>query len=409
MTNFVPPIQLDIRNFDPTGRLRVSQPQTLFESSNEYMINPYMWVQSTTGVGASVTHLINENGCRLRVGTVSGETAIHQTKRYFRHQANKSQLIAVTATLGAAKANVRQRIGFFDGYNGMFFEQTSTGLYVVVRSYTSGSAVDTAVLQTSWNIDALNGTGKSRINIDTSKNNIFIIDFRYFGEVRFGLMFDGRVYYCHQTKYINNLTTMYISSANLPIRAEISNTGTSASQTDLVKFLCSVTCEGRTPDEVGTLFTAHNTAVRATSVTRLPLLSIRAKNVFQNKPNRALIELQGFNVMATTETILYEIIYNGVLTDSSWVSVNTNSVVEYDVSATAINDGYASCIYSGICVATAGGAGGANPTIQSTDISATTSLTIDINGFNNDIISLCATTYANTGTAAGTLNWREFY
>jgi hypothetical protein len=64
--------------------------------------------------------------------------------------------------LGGEKANVRQRVGYFDDNNGIFFQQTNGNKRWVIRSSVSGTPVDTEFAsQTDWNIDKLNGEGPS--------------------------------------------------------------------------------------------------------------------------------------------------------------------------------------------------------------------------------------------------------
>jgi hypothetical protein len=99
---------------------------------------------------------------------------------------------------GAQKTNQTKRWGIFDANNGYFFEADGVNTEVVIRSNTSGSIVNTMVVQSSWNLDKLDGTGASGANLDLSKHNIFYIEYAWHGggKIRWGIYHDGRVIYC---------------------------------------------------------------------------------------------------------------------------------------------------------------------------------------------------------------------
>jgi hypothetical protein len=398
---------LTAANFDAFGKLRTSSPTTLFDSQLQYNNGPLIWQESLV-TGGTATHVNTQNAIKMSVTTTSGSSVIRRTKQYFRYQPGKSQMVFMTAVMGAAKANVRQRIGYFDGYDGLYFEQTSTGLYVAKRTYTSGSAVDTAVLQTSWNLDPMNGTGPSGVTIDTSKAQIFCIDFEYLGvgSVRFGFVIDGKLFYCHQMRHANSVTSVYMRCANLPVSYEITNTGTAASGTDMYQICCSVISEGGFEDSRGLSFSAANIVARNTNTTRLAMLNIRPKNVFNTLTNRGQIYIATINIMASSAPVLWELFYNGTtLANVAWNSVNTNSLVEFDIAATTIDVTNAVLIDSGFCAAAA-----SSSRIATTQtITARLPFTLDITGYVPDIFSLCVTTPTGTGTAQGSITWKEVY
>ena len=62
------------------------------------------------------------------------------------------------------------------GQNGIYFEQEGQETYMVLRSYVTGSVVNTRVPRNQWNGDQLNGIGVSGKTLDTSKGNIFWCD-----------------------------------------------------------------------------------------------------------------------------------------------------------------------------------------------------------------------------------------
>jgi hypothetical protein len=144
-------------NFDAFGRLRVSQPFTLFDSQNRYG-KDVQFDESTSGSG-SATHLTNESSVKLEVTSASGDEVIRQTKRVFPYQPGKSLLVLATFAMAEGEEDLRQRVGYFSTNNGVFFEQDDDELAFVVRTYTSGSASDARkITQANWNGDKLDGS-----------------------------------------------------------------------------------------------------------------------------------------------------------------------------------------------------------------------------------------------------------
>jgi hypothetical protein len=72
------------------------------------------------------------------------------------------------------KTNLTQRVGYFNSQNGVYFECANTGYNMVLRSCPTGtSIIERRIPQNKWNIDRLNGEGKSGIILDVSKSQIF--------------------------------------------------------------------------------------------------------------------------------------------------------------------------------------------------------------------------------------------
>ncbi len=83
--------------------------------------------------------------------------------------------------------------------------------------------VDTKIPQSQWNIDKCDGTGPSGFNIDTSKMQMWYIDYSWYGAgfIRWGVRGPtGDVIYCHKLINNNVNTEAYMRSGNLPARYE---------------------------------------------------------------------------------------------------------------------------------------------------------------------------------------------
>lgn len=388
--------------WDAFQRLRVSNPEALFDSQFRYNTSTLLWDQLTSGGGA-ITHLPNMSAVQLSCGTASGDKAIRQTRSYFRYQPGKSQLIAMTGILGVGKTNVRKRVGYFDDGNGIFFEQNGLVLNVIQRSSTSGSPVDTLVAQSDWNLDKLDGTGISGTILDATKNQVFIIDFQWLGagRVRIGFSMDGVIVYCHQFLNSNSLTVPYMATGNLPVRYEIVNTGVAASSTNLIQVCVSVVSEGGINDVPGVTFSANNGISSITVTTRRPILSIRPKLLFNSIVNRMELVPEDMEVMAASGVALWELVYSGTLTGAAFNSVDARSGVEFDVAASAISGG---------TVLDSGYVPSGSPTTRAGTrrrLISKVPFSLDLLGTAADILSIVCTSFTGSCLLNGEIAWKE--
>ena len=226
-------------NLDAFGRLRVSNPLTIFDSKSIMSKNSLF--DESTANGGTVTYTANKSTVNLNVTEASGSKTIRQSKRVMSYQPGKSLLIFNTFVMNTLTANLKQKVGLFDVNNGIFFYADGTTLKIVRRTYTSGSPVDTEISQSSWNGDKLDGTGASGFTLDPAKSNILFIDIEWLGvgSVRVGFVINGQLITAHTFFNANSLTTVYMQTANLPIRYEIERSGTLAAGTYTLQQICS--------------------------------------------------------------------------------------------------------------------------------------------------------------------------
>lgn len=319
---------------DAFGRIRVSQPFTLFDSSHHYADNG-LFDTATTGTG-STSHNANTSTVSMTVGTASGDQVIRETKRVFVYQPGKSLLILNTFVMNPAKTGLRQRVGFFGANNGIFIELDGTTVNLVERSYVTGSIVETKVAQANWNGDKLNGTGESGLTLDLTKAQIFWIDIEWLGagSSRCGFIINGKYYVAHTFHHANIIDSVYLSTATLPIRYEITNTATTASSSTLKQICSTVLSEGGFERKVAPQ------VIRMTGVTSVgtsfePLITMRLAS---DRLDAAVL-LNKYSA-TTIDNALYEIalIKNATLTGASY-NTSDFSNIDYDVTATALTGG----------------------------------------------------------------------
>lgn len=324
---------------DANNRLRTAHTFELFDSQFRYEINPNKWNQATVGSG-TVTYQSASRTVRFRATTASGDRALIQSRRYFRTLPCKGYHAAWGALLGAGKTNVKQRLGIFENSEGFFFEYDNTTMYVVYRK----ESTDTRVAQTSWNMDKLDGAGPSKITADWTKAQAFVIEHEgsSIANTRFGLIIDGRTHYVHALRGFNTQTSGYTSLVQLPMRAEIYNSGASASNTDLTVFACTFQVEAAVTPQTFT-GAAHRGYRGVAVTTKRPIMSIRPRTSYQGKTPRDAIRPYRVNLMSVTTPIFYELVQirpgNGTLTGHNFTAANSHSMVLYDINATSQKGG----------------------------------------------------------------------
>ena len=389
---------------DAFGRVRVSDPTTIFDAGHQYNLNPLVWSTTFVGTG-SATHLPNESSVELSTGgTLASAKSTLQTKVYHRYQPGKSQLVLFTGVFGAPATNDRRRYGYFDADNGLFFQQTSAGMSIVVRSKATGSVVDTAIAQADWNVDKLDGTGESGITIDWTKAQIFLIDMEWLGvgRVRYGIVLGGAIIHVHEVTHVNALTGVYMTTANLPVRAEVENTGVAAATATFKQICVSVMSEGGQEDDRAFLFSGGNGITTIAVTTRRAVFSIRPKLLFDDDANRGQVVPSEIELYASANAY-YEIVVGGELGGTpSWTSASVSSIVEVDVAGTTVTGG--TVVETGF-VTTSGGASRGS---GRNGILGRLPLVLNAAGDASDILSVVVTSFTGTANTSASVTWREF-
>ena len=390
----------DSVQLDAFGRLRVSEPTSLFEAQFQYDSQPLLF-SSSVGGGGAVAHNSNHASVDLSVGTTSGASAIFQTKLYFKYHAGKSQSIVFTGNFVAAKSGCRRRYGQFDETNGCFFEY-ETSPSVVVRTSTSGGVVDGGVPQSAWNLDKLDGTGASGVSLNLSLQQIFSIDYQWLGtgRIRFGFTIGGKLIYCHEVNNANVLTLPYSQTATLPLRFEIVNTATTSSATTSHVTCATIYSEGGfSPEGVARTTSTGLTLKAIASSGKIPVLSIRKSTAGLKVP----VQLIGTSMFCgSLDDLLITFNINAVLTGAVFTAVD--SFVEQDRTATAMSGGTE--IYSFYLKGT--NTGGVAQLAESFFDLANVSLGNSLSAVS-DIMTVAAESLTGSANAAAVINFKELY
>ncbi len=400
-TNSPVPISIGGTNVDAFGRLRISAPYTLFDSQQRYEADA-QFDTTTTGTG-SATYVTNEASVNMSVTAGGVGSVIKQTYRVFPYQPGKGLLVLATFTMDASlNTGLTQRVGYYNTQNGVFFQKVDGVYSFVLRSNsipTPGTPSDVrTVNQANWNGDKLDGTGASGYTLDPAKAQILWMDFEWLGvgSVRCGFIINGEYIVCHTFENANDITTVYMSTAILPVRYEIVS---SVAVAGTLKQICSsVVSEGGYEQYSFGHVARRTTALATIGSTFLPLVSIRLKSTRLG----AVVLPQRVQVLPTTSQS-YEValVKNATLTGASWGATTSNNV-EMDTSATAVTGG---TIVQTDYV-TSSGSGGTNPLADPSGYNWDLQLGSSLAGVS-DIYTIQIRTVsgATTGDAVGSLTF----
>ena len=330
-------------NIDAFNRLRVSNPLTLFDSSHRYGDNG-LWAEFHSGPNSSGVFNTDQGLIDLNVDSTAGSQVLRETTKIFSYQPGKSLLIMTTFVMNPAKEGLRERVGYFGTENGYYFQKDDFDISFVERSSTLGSIQENIVLQEDWNVDKLDGNGKSGITLDASKGQILWADIEWLGigTVRMGFVINGQFIICHKFHHANLVPQTYITTASLPLRYEITNKTATASNSTLKQICSTVISEGGyelvgLQQAVGTPITLAKDlgAIGA----RAPIVTIRLKA----DRTDAVVILTALSLLGLNNgtNFRWEVVAAGITAGGSgtWISAGPRSSVEYKLDAETISGG----------------------------------------------------------------------
>jgi hypothetical protein len=228
---------------DAFGKLRTSGATLL----GEYVFNtgllPNEFTNTTSKTGASITWNANFHAAVLTLDGNAADEIITQTSNTYHHYfPGSSQTFMGTVALGdTGVTNLIRQWGMFETRNGFFFKQDGTELNVTIRSDTSGSVVDTDIAQSDWNVDKLDGTGRSQMTIDVTKDNLYWMDVQWLGagRVRFGVFYNGQRIVCHEYYHGNNYVPPVTKTGSLPVCFVQKTNGTAIGSAHSMNVYCA--------------------------------------------------------------------------------------------------------------------------------------------------------------------------
>ena len=338
-----PVLRADLGEVGTTSknRLQVSRQEIVLFSNTLYSRDTEVW-DSAVSNNATVTYDSLE-GCTVLTATSDiNSEAITQSNRVMPYVPGRGMEVSLAVQYNDDTLGIRRRVGVFDELNGMYFEQDETGeYYVVVRSNTSGSPVNTRVARTNWNGVRLDGTDPNGITATPNAIQLFVIEYDWYGagEVRFNYVINGYKYTVHTFSHANILTSTYMRTPNLPVRYEIKNITGVADTHELQKWGVSVIQEGDSGTNLGRPANIIN-AIGGTTLGAAgvfgPVVAIRLKSTRLG----GVVTPNAYQAVSTSNALMYHrLTSNPTVTGGDWVSYGDESFIEYNITATAVSGG----------------------------------------------------------------------
>lgn len=425
-------------SIDAFGKLRVSYPHTLLDLrvpgqdangvgttgatgyiTNEIQICNSFTVGITGSTGSTGYKICNNS--QMDIYVKNSGTYTNQSRKYCTYQPGKSLLIMMSGIMDASKALIngssgnpngtKSTLGYYDDYNGIYYQYISSGggsgsCSVNIKSNNKSP---TSVSQSDWNIDKMDGKGISRLKLDWTKAQLFVIDLEWLGvgRVRFGFYAYGKIQYCHEITNINSISMgPYTYNINLPIRyqLEVINDGTGA----MIQICSTVISEGGY-SPVGRPFSKSVLKTPTTGVENY-LLYLRGGNDLGNYYHQQILptDLTFASGQLNDVGILTVTMYLPPITTDlpiTWTNVNSNySVCQYGTTGTVSSPGiilYESAI---------SGRGSVNFSDLSNTFNDIMQITSDISNNSSIIaISIKGNFTGGSNVVYCTLSWVEIY
>jgi hypothetical protein len=347
-------VSFDKMNYDAFGRLRVSNPFTLFDSQNRYSKSEKFTDISNNGAHALFNSL--DTTVDLSVANQLNSTVVRESKVVFPYQPGKSLLIKNTFAFNSLSGNnLLQRVGYYSNYGNATYNapyNPKNGIYLdasgsVISICKANNSNVTKVLQANWNNYTFSGEAPYFITLDLTKGQIFWIDIEWLGvgSVRTGFVINGQLIIGHTFHHANLETTTYMQTACLPIRYEIINTTNTGAGGTLKQICSTVMSEGGYENYSYVTHAGWENALYTISEPNsriyIPLVSIRLKS---GRFDSIVVPCQLAILLSTADNLQYKFILNGTLGGTGainpvWKSPNTTSNVEYDISANRLTGG----------------------------------------------------------------------
>jgi hypothetical protein len=340
------------------------------------------------------------------VTAANGSSVIRQCRTTQAYQPGKSLLTMNTFAMATLIAGCRQRVGYFTAANGVYFEADGETLYLVIRSSTTGTVVEERIAQSSWNGDRLTGAGgatnPSGINLNPTLTQILWSDIEWLGvgNVRAGFVINGVFIVCHTFQHANQSgnTTVYMTTATLNPRYEITNTSATGGARTMKQICSTVISEGGYNPQ--TKINYVPTAIAPTRITTgnvfTSLASIRLNPAY---PDAVVVPSQIDLLLVDVQYGTFQLVLNAsnvVANTGSWSNA-VSSVVQYNSSALRIGDG--TVVYSGLT--------SSRDTLAiSEDLKRRLQLSRTANG-TPDILTLCVAYQSNNADLLWKFGWEE--
>ena len=222
------------------------------------------------------------------------------------------------------------------------FSATGTGTYTIEAVQTGVAQTENWTYQEDWDVDKMDGTGTSTIDMDWSKLNVFQIDFRWLGigEIRWSVENPdtGDLMFVHHSHYANRQADVHIDNPCFKIGYVAANLSASTITTaTCAGASMMVAIEGVIQDNAFTTGfpSDEKNALGASSTTAHHIVSFKNDLTYKDKINLRLMKLRSMSVsfQGNDPAVIYLFLDAAKDTNHEWTTINPWSSVSRDISS----------------------------------------------------------------------------
>lgn len=346
-------VQLRTRLPTSFDRLLTSTAVPQIQTQFTYSLNTDANVTSTTGSG---TVAVASGRAQVSTGASANSSATLSSYRYCVNSHGDSVTFIVSCAFAVGVTGNTQLAGAGNATNGLFFGYNGTSFGIMTRF----SGTNTWTPAASFNVDKLDGTGRSGFLLTPSYGNTYGItyDSTGGGTVHFSLMDTRTPVLVHKLWFGDSTAAAAgLTNPQLPCMVSCTNTTNTSSVTvNVTGYSCfsdSVISNKASPSR------SIDFTKTVTATTNTPMIVLQNKSTFNSIANGASLQLEQLGVGAffgggignTNARIVISIIEFPTLTGATYTDVNTaNSCAAVSTTATAVSGGnvlFSFCIQDG--------------------------------------------------------------
>lgn len=294
---------------------------------------------STSGTGSVTADSDNSVAC-LGTGAGSGVSIAGVVSKHKLTPAPffESYMYSIVSFDTSSVSGTEQWVGLFDDNNGLALGMKNNQFGILYRRQGTS---DVFINKSNFNIDKLDGSGFSKLNMNPGKVNVFRMCTGWLGStpIIFEVLTpEGSWYPFHVIRQANSLSTTGLRSPILPMCAQVKRT---SGDNDVVMKLVAVEAGiiGDRHEGEGRTFALARSNLRVPNGSTKPILSIKNDSSFKSKANLIDIHLTFMELAAESGDARFSVIKNGTLTGANFSPVSSDSVVQKDTSARSLSGG----------------------------------------------------------------------
>jgi len=308
-------------SIDTSGRSRVSNENILAEHPHTLGKGDRYWHEKITG-DASASWDSDMYAVVSSSGLAINAKVERQTYRVMQYFKGASAFSLWSISFVEERAGCVKCFMVGDQFNGVGLQLNGSTLQMLIRSDVSGSVVETVIDQADWSEDKLDGTGKSGVTLDITKD--MLVEFSYthlgVGPVRLSIHVGGDIIFAHVHKTANFLAAPWCKSGSLPMRTEMTNTTAQGTETTMRMNCANFVSDGGSVNQG--LILPFSTGVNTVSVNRTESVVFGIRLSEATRYLSALPIGYDMKTKSGSKHVFWRVLYRPTIVNGVWSAIN---------------------------------------------------------------------------------------